>query len=100
LLAAGAALALGTGLAVGAATPASATTWGVSMYQACVEQHGQPSSVGVYAGWNVYGWRCRYNGGWNYIDQTINVSQYCSYHYGAVARYSNYNDPYSWYCYR
>lgn len=70
------------------------------MWNACVQQHGQPSSVGVYAGNNVMGWRCRYNGGWNYIDQSINVSQYCSTNFGAVARYSDFNNPYSWYCQR
>ena len=52
---------------------------------------------------NVYGWRC-----WNraYPEQYwlgpfygADVNYYCSAVEGTSSYYTNYNDPYSWYCY-
>ena len=51
LAGAAAALLLSTGALIGAAPQAQAATGGVSMYWACVHQHGTPSRVDVVAGW-------------------------------------------------
>lgn len=90
------------GVTFGVAAPAQAATLGgVSVWDACVYQHGTPSSLAI-SPYNVYGWECVYNGGWNAVTYGVNMSQECAREYpnrGASAWYSNYNDPYSWYCY-
>lgn len=87
-----------SGLVTGAAPASAASRAGVSMWNACVYQHGQPSSVGVTQGWNVMGWRCVYNGGWNNVQLTINVQKECNRTGLRFASYSDYNNPYGWYC--
>jgi len=84
------------------ASPAQAATYlgGVSVWNACVYQNGTPSDVVLVAN-NVHGWRCFYNGGWNGIYMSVNLNQECARAYGrAYASYTNYNNPYSWGCYR
>lgn len=74
---------------------------GVSVWNACVYQHGTPSYL-VLRGYNVHGWRCQYNGGWNAVEYGVNLNKECARAYGknAYANYTNYRDPYSWSCYR
>ena len=98
LLVAGALAAMG--LTFGISAPAQAATLGgVSVWNACVYQHGTPSYL-VISPYNVYGWKCQYNGGWNAVYYGVDLSQECRREYGsyASASYTNYNDPYSWYC--
>ena len=85
------------------ATPAHAATdlGGVSVYNACVYQNGTPSSVVNVTG-DVMGWRCRYFGGWNYVDLGVDLSKECRRVHGstAYAGYTNFSNPNSWHCYR
>jgi hypothetical protein len=94
-------LAIGGSL-VFAAQPASASTYlgGVSIWNACVYQHGTPSDVALVSN-DVYGWRCHYNGGWNGIYMGVSVGQECKRTHGssAYAEYADFNNPYSWGCY-
>lgn len=71
------------------------------MFTACSQQHGTPSYVVSVAN-NVMGWRCQYHGGWNAINQGIDLSKECRRLYGsrAYADYTNFNNKNSWSCYR
>ena len=99
-------LALVTGSLFGAtavATPAHAATdlGGVSVWNACVYQHGTPSYV-VLVSSNVLGWRCQYHGGAVSTYEGVNLTQECKRVHGgsAYAAYLDYNNPYSWRCWR
>jgi hypothetical protein len=84
--------------------PAHASTMlgGVSVAAACTNQ--LIGNAAVVVANNVYGWRCRYNGG--VISVTYSwgpdLNRQCAVQYGsgAYSGYLNYNDPYSWRCYR
>jgi hypothetical protein len=98
-----ASLALACTFMLASAQTASAATYrgGVSIWNACVYQNGTPSYV-VLVQQNVMGWRCQYNGGWNAVYLGVSVDRECKRVYGptAFARYTNFNNPYSWGCYR
>ena len=85
------------------AAPAHAATnlGGVSVWNACVYQNGTPSYV-VLVQNNVMGWRCQYHGGWNAVYMGVNLTQECRRVHGssAYAAYLDYNNPYSWRCWR
>jgi hypothetical protein len=89
------------GVVATAAPAQAADLGGVSVWNACVHQNGTPSDVVLVAN-NVHGWRCFYNGGWNGVYMSVNLSQECKRVHGssAYANYTNYNNPYSWRCYR
>jgi hypothetical protein len=103
ILMAVAALALTAGASVASVAPAHAATTlgGVSVWNACVYQNGTPSSLTIQP-YNVMGWKCVYNGGWNSIQLGVDLNKECRREYGsaAYASYTNWNDPYSWRCYR
>jgi hypothetical protein len=105
------------GLAVGgifavSAPAAHASTYlgGVSVADACSNQlYIAPSAVRLeIIKWNVTGWRCGEITGigntvfwWWWVN--IHLNAQCATQYGdpsAYASYSNYNNPYSWGCYR
>lgn len=71
------------------------------MYTACERQQGTPSYVSLVSN-NVMGWRCTYDGGWNRIYKSIDLTKECRRLFGAsaYANYTNFNDPNSWGCYR
>lgn len=91
-----------TMLMFGVAAPASAATnlGGLSVAQACAHQRGTSETVLVEN--NATGWRCHYFGGWNYINQSVNLSAECArvHGAGAYAAYLDYNNPYSWRCFK
>jgi hypothetical protein len=108
---AGAAVACGLALAgivsVSAPAHASSILGGVSVAGACSNQlFIAPSATrAVLIAYNTSGWRCRYVGAVISVTYTwynINLNQECSVEYGAgaFARYLNFNDPYSWRCWR
>lgn len=102
-LSAGLTLVAAAVVAFGVAGPAAAVTGtrvsGVDISQACLEQNGPGFSV--VHGSDVMSWRCRYSGGWNYVDLGVNLNTWCATHKaGSHADYTNFNDPYSWGCYR
>jgi hypothetical protein len=74
---------------------------GVSIQGACNAQF--PGTTADVVQNNVYGWRCKtyWSGGPVYYSG-IDLSRQCRAQYGssASANYTNYNDPYSWRCYR
>jgi hypothetical protein len=98
-----------TGL-IGIGSPAHAAPTnlgGVSVVGACINQLNiAPSAArAVLIANNISGWRCRYVGGVISVTYTwynINLNSQCVVQYGngAYASYSNFNDPYSWRCYR
>jgi hypothetical protein len=94
---------LALGLTLTAAAPAMASTYrgGVSVWNACVYQNGTPSWLQISPN-NVTGWGCVYSGGWNQIVLGVNLNKECAREYGSgtYAAYTNFNDPYSWGCYR
>lgn len=97
LITLGIALAGSAGIAGVAAPSAFASgVGGVNMNSACISQYSQPNAYAE-AGANVYTWLC-------YVDGSdlggINVTEQCiaQYGVGSTAEYSNYSDPYSWYC--
>jgi hypothetical protein len=83
-------------------TPAQAATrlGGVSVAGACFNQW--PGSEVALTSNNVFGWKCRFWGSQGPLYFGINLTQQCGVQYGggAYAAYSNYNNPYSWSCYR
>ena len=96
------AIALALGASVVAAMPAHASTMlgGVNVDRACAWQHGTGADL---VAWNVYGWRCIYHGAYITVNWGgVNLNQECASEYGstAYARYLDYNNPYSWRCYR
>jgi hypothetical protein len=80
--------------------PAAAATGGVDMQAACNNQYpGQGRRAAVRVN-NVYGWRC-VTGVVPVADGNIDVWRQCRTQYNnpsAYGAYSNYNNPYSWYC--
>lgn len=49
----------------------------------------------------VYGWKCQFNSSLGPVYEGVNLNQQCNYQYGtSTAKYTNYNNPYSWGCYR
>lgn len=92
----------------GATIPTQAPTYaetklgGVSVYNACKYQYTAAYHWEVFLKENnVMGWRCHLN----HIKSgsvEINLNTECAREYGrgAKARYTNFNDPYSWYCAR
>lgn len=73
----------------------------VSMYDACRTQYEGAYDHNVYvdpSNWTVFGWRCQLN----HLPGSVSldVSRECKREYGsrAVAKYEDYNNPYSWYC--
>jgi hypothetical protein len=93
-------LAAAAGLA-GLAAPAAfaGVDGGVDMNAACVAQYGPGTSASA-SGPNVYDWAC-FGGGIGSFRGGINVGEQCVAQYGsgAEAQFSDYNDPYTWYCY-
>lgn len=90
------------GLTLGVTTQAhAAELGGVSVQGACNNQY--PGTTAVVVANNVYGWRCRTYWSGGQVDYSgIDLSRQCRAQYGsgASANYLNYNDPYSWRCYR
>ena len=95
---------------LGFTMPAQAATQlgGVSVVGACINQLfiAPPSARAVLIANNVSGWRCQYVGAGippvTYIWYNIDLNRECVVEFGsgAYARYFNFNDPYSWRCYR
>lgn len=98
-----ASLIIGAGLTLIPSAPAHATTTlgGVSVQGACDVQF--PGTTAVVYIYNVSGWRCKtyWSGGPVYFSG-IDLSRQCRAQYGAgaYAGYLDYNNPYSWRCYR
>jgi hypothetical protein len=97
-------VAVAIGLSVlGFQVPAQAATnlGGVSVEAACDNQRGAATTARLMRH-DVHGWFCALyiGGGVHYYD--VNLSQECRRVHGssAYAAYLNYNDPYSWRCYR
>lgn len=90
-----------SGVSVSAMHERSQILGGVSIDRACYYQNGPGYSV-VLVSNNVTGWRCRYHGGWNFVDMSVNLNQECRREYGngAYATYLNFYNPYSWRCAR
>jgi hypothetical protein len=94
------ALALGVGGVATAPAHASAMLGGVNVTRACTIQHLTGADL---VAWNVYGWRCIYHGAYITVNWGgVNLNQECASEYGsgAYAGYLDYNNPYSWRCYR
>lgn len=95
------------GLSVlGFQAPAQAATnlGGVSMDAACDYQRGSttyPVLMKI-TGNNVYDWRCRLNLGGSSSYWKIDVTKECRRVHGnsAYSKYLDYNNPYSWRCFR
>ena len=81
------------------AAPAAQASESVDMNLACQITMGTDSwRAYLYDSSNVYGWRCR-NGAFPYQSgYGASVQSFCSVIYGLNAHYSNYYNPYSWYC--
>jgi hypothetical protein len=85
------------------ATPAHAATrlGGVSMYSACVNQ--QPGSELALIANNAVSWKCRFWSSLGPVYFGIDVNKQCKKEYNntnAYGAYSDYNNPYSWSCYK
>jgi hypothetical protein len=73
---------------------------GVSVSQACYYTYGWDNTI---HGNNVHSWRCvAYGSNGMYVFGGVDLNRQCVRQYGsgAYASYTNYNDPYSWKCYR
>ena len=85
----------------GVAAPAAlaGVDGGVDMNAACFNQYGPGWSA--VAGANVYDWACVAFSSGDLNHFGINVTEQCvaQYGQGAVAQFSDYGDPYTWYCY-
>jgi hypothetical protein len=96
------ALALGGGVLSASEAHASTMLGGVSVANGCIYQ--LIGNAAVVVANNVYGWRCAYHGA--VINVTYSwgpsLNQECAREYGsgAFAGYLDYNNPYSWRCYR
>jgi|GEM_PF-2350288 len=68
----------------------------------CDVYHPGTAAVILNTQHNAVGWRCAYDAGGTTILYTISVNTACSNEYGsgAYGAYSDYNNPYSWKCYR
>jgi hypothetical protein len=93
---------VGVASVVLSAVPAHAATrlGGVSMAAAC--QNQWPGSEVALIANNAVSWKCRFWSSLGPVYYGIDTSKQCRVQYGssAYAAYSNYNDPYSWSCYR
>lgn len=75
---------------------------GISVYNACVNQYPAAYHHEVFIlenQYNVMGWRCRLNHIHSgYVE--LDLNRQCRVQYGtaASARYTDFNDPFSWYC--
>ena len=90
------------GFAAPAQAAAKRVVGSVSVQQACRNQFTRTDAVTVNN--TVYGWRCRFygtNGNPIYISG-IDLNKQCRVQYGstATAGFLDYNNPYSWRCYR
>ena len=100
------ALTLIVGISAMTVAPASAATrlGGVSVYNACKYQYKAAWSWEVFIlpnTYNVMGWRCYLNGNhYGYVELNLNTE--CRREYGSLAHaaYDDFNNPYSWYCYK
>ncbi|NOK61744.1 MAG: hypothetical protein GFH27_549281n135 [Chloroflexi bacterium AL-W] len=82
-------------------TYAATDVGGMDLYTYCQVHHkwGAPQTAVLVAPFNAYAWRCRdWTGGLN----SIHVNHVCAWQYGhgAWASTSNWEDPYSWRCYK
>jgi hypothetical protein len=70
------------------------------MWAACSDQW--PGTSLVLTANNVYGWKCRAYTSAGWADLSIDVNRECRREYGsrAYAGYLDYNNPYSWRCFR
>lgn len=97
-----AAIVIGLGV-LGFQAPVQAATnlGGVSVEAACDNQRGTASTARVVVN-NVHGWRCALFLGGTTGYYSVDISRECRRVHGssAYAAYLNYNDPYSWRCYR
>lgn len=101
-----AAFALGVGVSLGVATPASASVTLTSgdFTEACQTQYGSDGwQAHLYDSGSVYGWKCFYFDGWVWSPWTserrdLNLNAYCNQVYGTYAGFTNSSNPYSWYC--
>lgn len=96
-------LALGGVAATSESAQASTNLGGVSILGACANQLFTNSDALI--AWNVTGWRCKYQGATFstiYYWYNIKLNTECAREYGsgAYAGYTDYNNPYSWHCYR
>src|SRR5581483_5283110 len=95
-----AALLLGLGGIAVAAVPASASTGSVSMQAACDNQYPGQGRIAKVRTYNVYGWKC-VTGAVPVADGDIDVWRQCRTQYhnpNASANWTDFNNPYSWYC--
>ncbi len=96
-------LAIGAFMLVIQPTHAATYLGGVSVQAACDNQYG-PGSTATVLQWNVMGWRCVFHGGWNAYTPGVDLTKQCKREYkrytGVYANYTNFNNPYSWGCYR
>ena len=91
---------LGLGGATAVAAPASAATGPVNMQAACNEQYPGQGRIAKVRTNNVFGWKC-VTGVVPVADGDIDVWRQCRIQYGnpnAYGAYSDFNNPYSWYC--
>lgn len=86
--------------------PASAITrlGGVSVYNACKYQYTAAFAWEVFilsSSYNVMGWRCYLNN-IHSGSVSVNLNRECKRVYGTTAKagYDDFNNPYSWYCYK
>jgi hypothetical protein len=91
---------LGLGGITATAVPAFASTGPVSMQAACDNQYPGQGRIAKVRTNNVYGWKC-VTGVVPVADGDIDVWRQCRTQYGnpnASASWTNFNNPYSWYC--
>jgi len=94
-------VALGATFLFSPSAEAATRLGGISVWNACVYQSGTPNGVGL-ASYTAVGWRCLYYSLGTTYQVGVDLNQECrrTFGSGAVAKYTNYNDPYSWGCYR
>ena len=86
----------------GMVSPAQAATnlGGLSVQAACSNQW--PGTNAVLVANNVYGWKCRTYWSGGPVNYNVDLNRECrrAYGSGAYASYLDYNNPYSWRCWR
>lgn len=72
---------------------------GVDITYWCRSYYGSSYFNAVLVANNVYGWRCQY-GTDTGTRLNVDMNNVCAVEYGApgTARFTNYTNPYSWYC--
>lgn len=90
------------GATIAVAPSASATgLGGISAASYCKWKYGWDDTA---HGNNVMSWQCvaRGSAGVTYVFGGVDMNKQCVRQYGAgaVAKYTNFNNPYSWYCTR